>query len=316
MSNFSRGLVVGLLLPLAAGVPLIALGLQYFPDLPLIGTFARVLESAAPQILVAGLPFILGLAIIGARRLAAGCVVLTLCTLAFLVLQHRLASAPMLTGATPDLRIVWFNTRFDNPHDPDEIARALRDTNADVVMLGETYKLRQMKEDLRDLYPYQVGCIAACEVMILSRHPFALRAIRDPGIAWKERMIVVDLTLPGRDDPVTMVALHMVKPWYFGITELETRHVIEELDKIDGPLILAGDLNAAPWSQRLRYLRARTDLTPPREPVPTWPAAAGNFGVPIDHVLLRGGVRLVSFAPWGASLGSDHRGIVAGLALP
>ena len=51
-------------------------------------------------------------------------------------------------------------------------------------------------------------------------------------------------------------------------------------------------------------------------PVPTWPAAAGRFGVPIDHVLVRGGPRLVSIAPWGAELGSDHRGLLAALSLP
>lgn len=316
MSSFLRGVLIGLLLPLAAGLPAMALCLQYFPNIPLAGTFARLLESAAPQILVAALPFILAVALLKARRLALACLTLVLVTAGFLVLQHRLATAPMAPGEQADLSLLWLNARFDNPTPPARIEAAIRDESPDIVMLGETYQLFETKESLRDLYPHQIGCLSACEVMILSKFPFELRAVHRPGIAWKERMIVVDLSLPGRSEPVTLVALHMVKPWYFGITELETRHVIEELDIHSGPLILVGDLNAAPWSQRLRYLRVRTGLTPPRIPIPSWPASAGAFGVPIDHVLVRGGPQLVSIAPWGADLGSDHRGIAAQIALP
>ena len=62
MPPFSRGLLAGLLLPLAAGLPLAAFGLQFIPDSTFPGTVARILESAAPQLLAASLLPILALA--------------------------------------------------------------------------------------------------------------------------------------------------------------------------------------------------------------------------------------------------------------
>ena len=315
MPPFSRGLLAGLLLPLAAGLPLAAFCLQFVPDSTFPGTAARILESAAPQLLAASLLPILALALIGTRRLAGLCLLLAIGSGAALVVQRVVTSAPLASDAPVDLRLLWFNADFRNPTPPAQIVAAIRASGADLVMLAETLEIGPALDGLSDLYPYRAGCVSTCEVSVLSRYPLQDLQMVNPGIAWDERMAVFDLTLPGRA-PVSFVALHMTKPWFYGIVDDEIDTVEAALPRHPGPMVLAGDMNSAPWSLRLRWLRRVAHLEDPLVPIATWPAAAGGFGLPIDHVLVRGGPRIVSIAPWGAELGSDHRGLLAALSLP
>ena len=315
MPPFSRGVLAGLLLPLAAGLPLAGFGLQYVPDSTFPGTVARILESAGPHLLLASVLPILALALVGARRLAGLCLLLAIGSGAALVAQRVATSAPLAADAPVDLRLLWFNADFRNPTPPAEIVAAIRASGADLVMLAETLEIGPALDGLADLYPYRAGCLATCEVSVLSRYPLQDLQVITPGIAWDERMAVFDLTLPGRV-PVSFVALHMTKPWFYGIVDDEIDTIEAALPRHPGPMVLAGDLNSAPWSLRLRWLRRVAHLEDPLVPIATWPAAAGGYGLPIDHVLVRGGPRIVSIAPWGAELGSDHRGLLAALSLP
>ena len=78
------------------------------------------------------------------------------------------------------------------------------------------------------------------------------------------------------------------------------------------PTLVAGDLNATPWSSAFNELdslglRRATGLAP------TWPAALhGIIGIPIDHVLASRHWRLVA-SGHGPDLGSDHRPVIARL---
>jgi endonuclease/exonuclease/phosphatase (EEP) superfamily protein YafD len=65
----------------------------------------------------------------------------------------------------------------------------------------------------------------------------------------------------------------------------------------------------------VRQLEAETGMRGPRWPPATWPVWAGPFGVPIDQLLVRGGVGVVRMKGFGAGLGSNHRGFVADLAI-
>ena len=137
MPSFSRGVLVGLILPFAVGMPLAGFGLQYVPDSVAFGTFARMLESAAPQILVAALLPVAALALVGARRLAAGCLALCVLSGAALAVQQSVVSAPMAPAAPTDLRLLWFNADFRNHTPPERILDEIRDSGADLVMLAE-----------------------------------------------------------------------------------------------------------------------------------------------------------------------------------
>ena len=78
------------------------------------------------------------------------------------------------------------------------------------------------------------------------------------------------------------------------------------------PTVVAGDLNATPWSPAFNELddlglRRATGLAP------TWPSALhGISGIPIDHVPASRHWRLVASGR-GPDPGSDHRPVIARL---
>ena len=83
--------------------------------------------------------------------------------------------------------------------------------------------------------------------------------------------------------------------------------------------IVAGDLNASPWSSAYRNLRRRTgllDASAGNLPWPTWFGAGGIssvLAVPIDHVLHGRTWKVVSHRV-GPDIGSDHRPLLVSLA--
>ncbi len=109
----------------------------------------------------------------------------------------------------------------------------------------------------------------------------------------------------------------MAKPWVLGFSEAEAEVVKAALGVEHAPpTILVGDFNAAPWSRRIRQIEKTFGLRHAPFPIATWPVEAGFLGIPIDHILLRGGTAFVEIAPWGAELGSNHRGLRATITLP
>lgn len=290
----------------------------WWPDWPLLRSLARVLEGALPHLAVAGLLLAAGLAALRAPRaavwlVAGGC----LFGLAAGTLRHAALSAPLAPDRRADLTVLWFNVLADTRTPPDTLAEAIAASPADIVVLGEAMPLLQVRDRLARDFPHGAGCEDGerCDLLVLSRRPLQDLSIRPIGRTREQRLAAMTVALPGRQ-PLSLIGAHLMKPWYYGITEGEEWQVVHALRDRGGPVVLIGDLNAAPWSRRLEFLADRCALRLPRVPPATWPAAAGMFGVPIDHVLVRGGARLVSLDTWGAGLGSNHLGLLARLSLP
>lgn len=87
----------------------------------------------------------------------------------------------------------------------------------------------------------------------------------------------------------------------------------------DEDAVLAGDLNATPWSAAYRALRQEAGLVDSNAegwPWPTWFGAGGAsqiLAVPIDHVLHGSAWRSVEHRI-GPDIGSDHRPLIVELA--
>lgn len=309
----SRSFWAGALTPIALFL-LIAGGTAiYWPDIPALGILARSLESLAPQLLVLALAVALVVWALGARSLAVIFAGISLAAGGALVARHLSHAAPMGDGPA-DLKVLWFNVLSFNEEPADRIAAALKESGADLLLLSESEPLDGHFDELQALFPYRAGCRGDCAVTILSRYPLEVLSFGRMRHWRPGRLVVVKLEPPGAE-PVTVIATHQVKPWYYGTSEEDSWYLQDELRRNSGPLVVAGDLNAAPWSQRLQELYAEHDLVPPRVPIATWPAAAGAFGVPIDHIMTRGAAAIVSIEPWGGDLGSNHRGLLAGIAL-
>ncbi len=297
------------LLALVAGTVPVTLAL-----LSPLGTMARVLDSLAPQMLGAALALALLAALLGAWRAGGVVTVLTLALAGWFGLQHAQRSLPLAVDMQPNVRILFFNVLGDNSANAERIAQAARDSGADVVAFAESAALAAVLPQLQEEYPYSVGCERYCQVLMLSKVPMQPTNMEAGPMAWNEHLASVTVTPPDAE-AFTLIVAHKMKPWFAGQVEQQDAQIKSRANDIAGPLVVVGDFNSAPWSAPSRDLIDATGLRAPRLPMPTWPVQAGRLGVPIDNIFVRGGARLTDLAPFGDDLGSNHRGLLAEVAI-
>ena len=128
------------------------------------------------------------------------------------------------------------------------------------------------------------------------------------------------LSLEAAKGTLTLVAAHPVPPIgddYFMSRNKQLSLIAQEAEKISGPFILAGDLNTTMWSSHYSQLEKNGKLRNVRRGFginATWPSGFGVLGIPIDHVLISGDIRVVDLKV-GASVGSDHLPLIVELSI-
>ncbi|MGJ8677842.1 MAG: endonuclease/exonuclease/phosphatase family protein [Akkermansiaceae bacterium] len=128
------------------------------------------------------------------------------------------------------------------------------------------------------------------------------------------------LSLETAKGALTLVATHPLPPVsndYLRSRNKQLLHVAQEIKKIDGPLILAGDLNTTMWSSHYDQLEKNGGLRNVRRGFgihATWPSQLGFLGIPIDHVLISEEIKVVDMKV-GASVGSDHLPLIIELSI-
>jgi len=98
----------------------------------------------------------------------------------------------------------------------------------------------------------------------------------------------------------------------FDFRNEQLARLAELVNTYDGPVVLAGDLNASPYSYYFQKLLRDTGLQDTergRGLRPTWPTGLPVFDIPIDHILVRGGLKTISRDVLDGS-GSDHRAVL------
>lgn len=130
--------------------------------------------------------------------------------------------------------------------------------------------------------------------------------------------VIARVTVGGRD--VTVIATHPVPAMDARGQSLRDAALSALADALPrrGPVVVAGDLNATPWSRPLRALRSRTGLVDSlagHGVQPSWPVGLPWVArIPIDHVWVTPDVAVRDRA-LGRDVGSDHYPVVAHLAL-
>lgn len=221
---------------------------------------------------------------------------------------------PWLTASAPasasDSQAQVFAVASANVHldsrNTQALATWLAQEKPDVVVLLEVSPA--YAQGLRTLLDYPFQHILAQDspfgIAVLSRHPLQqIEVIEDAqGIAH------IEAQLQWHGKPIGIIALHPMpplSPQYHSVRNAKLEALAKQAAASAIPTVLAGDLNATPWSSAFSGL-AQLGLRRASGLAATWPAVLqGVLGLPIDHVLVTQHWAVMA-RQVGPQLGSDH----------
>ncbi len=290
------GLERWLLLPCGAGLALPLLN-RLLPSSA--NTFAWLIDLAAHwQLLYA--PLWLALCLLCALRSGRW---LLLAPFALLPLWSASARLPHDDGIAPALIVVAANVHAGN-RDPGPLVAWLRAQPADVVVISELTPeyAEALVRQLGDDYPHRA--------LSPRSSPFGIGILSQRVLykahAWRDgnTQTIVAFVRAGKRT-TRILAAHPMPPLAPEWHGKRDRLLTIAGETADTPLIVAGDLNATPWSTAL-IGAGRHGLLRTTGFAPTWPSSGrGAIGIPIDHVLASGHWRRGQ-ASRGPDIGSDH----------
>jgi endonuclease/exonuclease/phosphatase (EEP) superfamily protein YafD len=206
-------------------------------------------------------------------------------------------------------RLLQLNLLHNN-REPEKALSAIGRIQPDIITLNEVSAMWAARlEPLAAIYPYRLLCSSPKRiggVAILSRRPFDATA--KPYCLSGGQYGVARIDLGG--NVIDVAALHLDWPWPFGQAR-QIDHLATELSGLSGNALLAGDFNAVGWSAAVKRVMEAGGFLRVPPTGPTWlhhslPAALRDYvGLPIDHVLTKGMVR-VHAAQTAGDAGSDH----------
>lgn len=303
---------VGAIVFIAVSLLILASGARFVPETAVLDAVARMADSLAFHLLAIVCGFAGVLWLLRVRIVAVMLVAAAIASAAWMVRDVRMHSAPWAEASGAPLTLIFFNVLAEGADRAPQVADTLIAADADVIIVSEASLLFREMDRLRDHFAVISGCDdwPTCEVLILSRRSdIAINRDRALSDFAPYRYAEISLTLNGQ--PLTIVAAHLLKPWFSGFSWSEHQRLNRFLSRIEGPVVVTGDFNTAPWSYPMLRLLERRDLHTAPWPVATWPAWTRGYGVPIDQMLVGGGAALVSVSPFGEGLGSNHRGLMA-----
>ena len=210
------------------------------------------------------------------------------------------------------LRLMVFNVLTENENHVAAIDHVLK-TDADIVCLLEVDETWQPNlEPLRVKYPHRVEELfhGNFGIACYTRLPLKSSEVRRFTI-WQLPTLVLNLDHLGR--PLTFIGTHPEPPTS-GVNAHEWREQLSGIGALvaglSSEVIVAGDFNATPWCEGMRLLREKGGLDF-HSAAPVWPPTWGRklpMMIPIDHVLLKGGLT-VQKRVIGPEMGSDHHSV-------
>lgn len=202
----------------------------------------------------------------------------------------------------------------------DEVISQIAELSPDVVFLHESTFLWEDAMEAAGL-PYEVlsGRREPLDFGTIALVPEGAQ-FQSFGFATTEpRSVEVMVEVQG--EPVMLLGTHPLSPSTerrAGLRDAQMKFAREWAASSDARTIVAGDLNATPWSYTFRRLERIGDLENSQRGYGlelTFPAEANPvFQVPIDHVLYSAGLVVVD-RKLGIPAGSDHLPVFVELAL-
>lgn len=226
----------------------------------------------------------------------------------------------------PQLRLVTANALFDNPS-LDEYAAELASHEPDVLFLqeyGRPLAAALDRAGLRDELPHFREAFAPgwqSGIAVYSRYP-----LEDVDVEFVTRRPVIRADILVDGEPLRLFNVHSISPggrWTASPWNAGWEQLVEIFEAETAPFLIAGDFN---MTQHHRWYRALEDLglkncheERGRGNATTWPDTDDGLyrflpPIRIDHVFVSEGVVCTGIAE-GKSLGSDHRPVIADIAV-
>lgn len=307
--RYPRLTILLVVVSLAAGGAILALGGRFSQELDLLSHFAPIYGGvcaagllAAASLRLPGRRTVLGVALVG--LVASGLLVAP---------EFTRPMGPTAAASAPGaIKVVEINALRTNRHIA-RVADWLIAEKPDVVIIAEA------RRDLRDRLIARTGWkTAGAHGSLIVFTPERYRTMTRPVVSRAAKFTFVNATYDSPTGPFEVVAAR-----FFWPTEPETRKSLGALEYVTSQLprermIMAGDFNATPWSHQLRRLDRGLGLIRRDRAVATFPAQILGRAwplpfLPIDHLYAGPGWATVSVerGPW---LGSDHYPLVVVLA--
>jgi endonuclease/exonuclease/phosphatase (EEP) superfamily protein YafD len=239
------------------------------------------------------------------------------CHAALMVWNSQPPRFPAGMASTQNLRVLSFNILGENFKNGGAIADYIVQSGADIAYVMEAAPLGPYLDCLSKTYPYRIGCgdhTNTCDLMLLSKYPLSKVYVGNLSDLRKDRFAMAQIHVGGT--ALNLAAAHLSKPYFDNYHADELAALGDALGKIDGPLLLAGDFNAATIAHDTQGLLKRTGMTTAGFEPATWPIDAGFLGVPIDHIFIRAPLMAKTLSRIPSSFGSNHYGLIADLAIP
>lgn len=219
------------------------------------------------------------------------------------------------------LKVFSYNLNSQNQR-LGEVAAAIRAADPDLVVLQEyTPSAREHLADALRGFEARVEETrhGPFGMAVFSRVPFAEEIVRRDG-DWADYPSIEVRLAEGN---LRVMNLHPPPPvggWRSDTRDFFLAEAADRIASLDGPWLVAGDLNASPWSSPMRGLIRTTGLVRSMRGAGlsmTWPAPTKSvlLRTIIDHVLVSPGIRVVE-REVGPDLGSDHLPLLVEVAVP
>ena len=213
---------------------------------------------------------------------------------------------------------------FGMNYEMEKVTAAIFAEDPDIIVLQEYFgeQATDLHPALLAKYPFFVRCRGGkrANLGLYSRIPF--QQIDDgacPNNAYgTTRTAHILATFQTEDGkPISVMTTHMDWPIPVARQREQLTALSEVVDKIAGPMILAGDFNSTPWSYSLRDFVARNGLVRETMNLFTFPMSWYYFRawrdtapfLPLDHVMTRGGITVHQIGV-GQPTASDHLPVV------
>lgn len=224
--------------------------------------------------------------------------------------------------AGPGITVLSFNA-WEHQDEPEETARAIVASGADIVMLQEAGALlSQVDWVLKSAYPFQSHCPTSCDLAILSRLPvreFRYRIRDSNGRLAGPRIVIGEFQAQSGMGSFIVASIHINRrERSVGARQLLIKN-LDEMFTLLGKenLIIGGDFNMTPYS--FAFARMNQAMIPVRRVSAgnrTYPSQIGGLpAIPlfaIDHIYASPRWQAAPMAV-GRGFHSDHRPIAVRL---